>query len=210
MNRMLKILELLFFTLESMICFFVSLEMVFMEHYLYAVSNTIISVMFLFIGGKIAADIFLNPYEKWKETEKIKIVYHTNGIEKIKTIPNGDWIDLRAAEDVELKSGEFKLINLGVSMRLPNGYEAHLSPRSSTYKSFHIIQTNSVGVIDNSYSGTNDVWMFPALATEDTVIHKNDRICQFRIVRTQPKVHFIETNALDENNRCGFGSTGKQ
>ena len=139
----------------------------------------------------------------------MKIVYHANDIRKIKRIPQGDWIDLRASEDVELRAGEFKLIDLGVSMQLPKGYEAHIVPRSSTYKNFHVVQANGIGIIDNSYSGTNDVWKFPALALKDTVIHKNDRICQFRIVPTQPEVHFIETNTLDAMDRNGFGSTGK-
>lgn len=142
-----------------------------------------------------------------KDYERIKIVYHSD-IDKIKRISTGDWIDLRSAEDATLKKGEFKLINLGVSMKLPDGYEAHIVPRSSTYKNFKIIQTNHQAVIDNSYSGTNDVWKYPALAIEDTVIHKNDRICQFRIVKTQPEVHFIETDKLDDTDRGGIGSTG--
>ena len=141
--------------------------------------------------------------------EKIKIIYHAD-IDKIKRINKGDWIDLRSAEDVILKKGEFKLISLGVSMKLPEGYEAHIVPRSSTYKNFKIIQTNHQAVIDNSFSGSNDIWKYPVLAIEDTVIHKNDRICQFRIVRTQPEVHFIETDKLDGVDRGGFGSTGKQ
>ena len=143
-----------------------------------------------------------------KDYERIKIVYHSD-IDKIKRISTGDWIDLRAAEDVTLKKGEFKLIDLGVSMKLPDGYEAHIVPRSSTYKNFKIIQTNHQAVIDNSYSGTNDVWKYPALAIEDTVIHKNDRICQFRIMKTQPEIHFIETDKLDGADRGGIGSTGK-
>ena len=143
-----------------------------------------------------------------KDYKRIKIIYHSD-IDKIKRISTGDWIDLRAAEDVTLKKGEFKLIDLGVSMKLPDGYEAHIVPRSSTYKNFKIIQTNHQAVIDNSYSGTNDVWKYPALAIEDTVIHKNDRICQFRIMKTQPEIHFIETDKLDGVDRGGIGSTGK-
>lgn len=122
----------------------------------------------------------------------------------------GDWVDLRAAETVSLKQGEFKIISLGVSMKLPDGYEAHIVPRSSTYKNFGIIQTNHMGVVDNSYSGTNDIWRFPALAVRDTVIHKNDRICQFRIVKRQPMLEFEEVEELDSENRGGFGSTGIQ
>ena len=114
---------------------------------------------------------------------KLQIKYHNEEIEKIKKIDKGDWIDLRAAEKVELKQGDFALISLGVSMKLPDGYEAHLAPRSSTFKTWGIIQTNSIGVVDNSYSGNNDIWTMPVDATRDTVINVNDRICQFRIMR---------------------------
>ena len=140
--------------------------------------------------------------------ETIKIKYHTNGIDKITEIAIGDWIDLRAAETVAMNTGDFKLISLGVSMKLPEGYEAHVVPRSSTFKKWGILQTNSMGIIDNSYSGTNDIWRFPALAMRDTVINKNDRICQFRIVKRQPTVEFEEVDTLDSVDRGGFGSTG--
>lgn len=113
---------------------------------------------------------------------KVKIKYFAD-IEKIKKIEKGDWIDLRASEDVKMKTGDFKLINLGVGMILPDGYEAHIVPRSSTFSKFGIIQANHCGIIDNSYSGDNDQWKFPAIALKDTIIHKNDRICQFRIVK---------------------------
>lgn len=142
-------------------------------------------------------------------TETIKIKYHNLNIDKIEKISKGDWIDLRSAETVELKSGEFKLISLGVSMKLPEGYEAHIVPRSSTFKNFGVIQTNHCGIIDNSYSGTNDVWMFPAYALRDTLISEGDRICQFRIVEKMPNVCFEEVDTLDNTNRGGFGSTGK-
>ena len=141
-------------------------------------------------------------------SKTIKIKYHNLNIDKIKKINEGDWIDLRAAETVELKAGEFKLISLGVSMKLPEGYEAHIVPRSSTFKNFGVIQTNHCGIIDNSYSGTNDVWMFPAYALRDTVIAENDRICQFRIVEKMTTITFDEVDKLDETNRGGFGSTG--
>jgi len=140
--------------------------------------------------------------------ETIKIKYHTNEIDKIKEIAIGDWIDLRAAETVLLHKGDFALISLGVSMKLPDGYEAHVVPRSSTFKKWGVLQTNSMGIIDNSYSGTNDIWRFPALAVRDTVINKNDRICQFRIVKRQPTVEFEEMDTLDAVDRGGFGSTG--
>lgn len=139
----------------------------------------------------------------------IKIKYFAD-IEKIKTIEKGDWIDLRAAETTKLKKGEFKLIPLGIGMELPEGYEAHVVPRSSTYKNFKIIETNSMGIIDNSYCGDNDQWFFPAYALEDTIINKNDRICQFRIVEKQPKIQFEEVNELKNPDRGGHGSTGIQ
>ncbi len=120
----------------------------------------------------------------------------------------GDWIDLRAAETVELKQGEFRIISLGVSMRLPYGYEAHIIPRSSTFKNFGILLANSYGLIDNSYCGEDDIWGFPAIAMRDTVVHKGDRICQFRIMQKQPKLVFAKVEHLEGKSRGGFGSTG--
>ena len=107
-----------------------------------------------------------------------------------------------------MKEGDFRLISLGVSMKLPPGYEAHIVPRSSTFKNFGVTQTNHMGVVDNSFSGTNDIWMFPAKAERDTVIHENDRICQFRIIKKMPHIYFIEVDKLDNEDRGGFGSTG--
>ena len=141
--------------------------------------------------------------------ETIKIKYFDQGIEKIEKITKGDWIDLRSAETVALKKGEYYLIRLGVGMILPDGYEAHIVPRSSTPSRFGIMCANSVGIIDNSYSGDADEWMFPAVAIRDTVILKNDRICQFRIVKNQPEIVFNEVDHLGENSRGGIGSTGK-
>lgn len=140
--------------------------------------------------------------------ETIKIKYFDNEIDKVEKINKGDLIDLRAAETVEMKKGDFKLIKLGVGMKLPDGYKANLYPRSSTYKNFGIILANSVGQIDNSYSGDSDEWKFPAIALRDTVIHKNDRICQFEIQRIQPEITFEEVEHLDEESRGGIGSTG--
>ena len=143
---------------------------------------------------------------------EIKVKYHDEEIDKIAEIPQGDWLDLRAAEDVTLEPFEFKLISLGVSMQLPEGYEGELRPRSSTYKKWKIIQTNSVGTVDNSYCGDGDIWYFPALAIEKTTIHKNDRICQFRIVKTMrsenPDLKITTVEYLDNKNRGGIGSTG--
>lgn len=139
--------------------------------------------------------------------KEIKIKYHVD-ITPIEKIEQGDWIDLRSAEDAELNKGEYKLISLGVSMKLPDGYEAHVAPRSSTFKNYGIIMTNSMGIIDNSYCGNEDIWRFPAYAFRDTKINKNDRICQFRIVKKQPKIVFEESEKLDSINRGGIGSTG--
>lgn len=140
--------------------------------------------------------------------ETIKIKYFDNEIDKIEKINKGDLIDLRAAETVEMKKGDFKLIKLGVGMKLSDGYKANMYPRSSTYKNFGIILANSVGQIDNSYSGDSDEWKFPAIALRDTVIHKNDRICQFEIQKIQPEIEFEEVEHLDEESRGGIGSTG--
>ncbi|MCR4788224.1 MAG: dUTP diphosphatase [Lachnospiraceae bacterium] len=141
----------------------------------------------------------------------IKIKYFTDKIEKLKYIDGkSDWIDLRAASDVKLEKGEFKLIPLGVAMQLPEGYEAHIVPRSSTFKNFGIIQTNHQGVVDSSYCGDDDQWFMPVYALRDTEIHVNDRICQFRIMENQPKIEFEEVACLEGDSRGGFGSTGKQ
>lgn len=141
----------------------------------------------------------------------IKIKYFTDKINKLDYI-NGDksnWIDLRAAENVVLNKGEFKLIPLGVAMELPVGYEAHVVPRSSTFKNFGIIQTNHMGVIDESYCGDNDEWKMPVYASRDTVIRQNERICQFRIMKHQPQIIFEEVGCLNNEDRDGFGSTGR-
>ena len=140
--------------------------------------------------------------------ETIKIKYFTDKIDKIEKIDKGDWIDLRAAETIELKAGEFKLIPLGVAMQLPEGYEAHVAPRSSTFKNFGVIQCNSIGIIDESYCGNNDQWLFPAYALRDTVINVNDRICQFRIMKKQPQINFEIVECLENEDRGGIGSTG--
>lgn len=139
---------------------------------------------------------------------KIQIKYFDKDLEKIEKIEQGDWIDLRVSETVELKTGEYKLIPLGIGMILPKGHEAHIVPRSSTFKNFGVIQTNHMGVIDESYCGENDQWHFPAYALRDTVIHKNDRICQFRIMKKQEQIEFEEVNSLNTISRGGFGSTG--
>ena len=144
------------------------------------------------------------------DVKTIRIKYFTDKIERLTYIGGkSDWIDLRAAEEVSMKAGEFRLIPLGVAMELPKGYEAHVVPRSSTFKNFGIIQTNHTGIIDESYCGDNDQWFMAAYALRDTVIQVNDRICQFRIVEHQPKLEFEETNTLGNADRGGHGSTGR-
>lgn len=139
----------------------------------------------------------------------IKIKYHTDKIEKLRYIDGkSDWIDLRSAEDYILKKGDFKLINLGVSVEIPKGYEMLIASRSSTFKNFGLIQTNAVGIVDESYCADTDVLMWPCLATRDTEIHVNDRLCQFRIIEHQPSIVFEEVESLGNDARGGFGSTG--
>ena len=142
--------------------------------------------------------------------EEIKVKYFVDGIDELCAVAGkSDWIDLHAAEEVTLKAGEFRLIPLGVAMALPEGYEAHIVPRSSTFKNYGILQTNSMGVVDCSYRGDNDQWFLPAYATRDTVIEKNARICQFRVMENQPRLQFLTVEHLDAPDRGGFGSTGR-
>ena len=138
----------------------------------------------------------------------IKIKYFDNEIDKVEKFVQGDLIDLRAAETVVMYKGDYKLIPLGVGMILPDGYKANVYPRSSTYKNFGVIMANSVGQVDNSYSGNEDQWMFPAVALRNTIINKNDRICQFEIQKIQPDIEFEEVDSLNEISRGGIGSTG--
>ena len=142
--------------------------------------------------------------------KQIKVKYFDKEIEKISKIAIGDWIDLRAAKTIEMKQFDYQLIPLGIGMKLPEGYEANIVPRSSTFKNFGILQTNSYAVIDESYCGNEDQWFFPALAMRDTVIQKGDRICQFRINKKMESVEILEVEQLDEKSRGGLGSTGKQ
>lgn len=142
-------------------------------------------------------------------SEQIKIRYFDPEMERLTYVDGkSDWIDLRSAKDILLMEGEFALIPLGIAMQLPEGYEAHVIPRSSTFKNFGIIQANSMGLIDETYCGDNDQWYFPAIAMRNTEIHKGDRICQFRIMKHQPKINFVEVESLNNADRGGFGSTG--
>ena len=142
--------------------------------------------------------------------QKIRIKYFHDDMEKLTYIDGkSDWIDLHAAETVTMKAGEFRLIPLGVAIALPEGYEAHIVPRSSTFKNYGILQTNSMGVVDCSYCGDNDQWRMPVYATRDVTIEKNARVCQFRIMKNQPPLRFTRVEHLDGPDRGGFGSTGK-
>lgn len=164
------------------------------------VINPVIGLMFLVIAIIMVVE----------NKERIKVKYFDPSLPEITPTQNGDWVDLRAAETVELKAGEYKLIPLGIGMILPNGYEAHILPRSSTPSNFGVICANSQGIIDNSYSGDADEWKFPAVAIRDTVIKKGDRICQFRIVRNQPRIVFERVATLKKKSRGGIGSTGRR
>lgn len=146
----------------------------------------------------------------WCDRQFIRVKYFVKDLPPIEKISKGDWIDLRAAEDVDLEPGQYYNIRLGVGMILPRGYEAHVLPRSSTPSKFGIILANSQGVIDNSFSGDGDEWHFPAIALRHTVIRKGDRVCQFRIVKNQPEINFIEVKHLNKVSRGGLGSTGKR
>lgn len=140
--------------------------------------------------------------------KEIKIKYF-NDVQEIEALEVGDWIDLRSAESVDIKAGEYKLIRLGVAMELPEGYEALVAPRSSTFKNYGILLANSLGIIDESYKGDNDEWKFLAYATRDTHVEKNNRICQFRIIEHQPKIKLTKVESLGNADRGGIGSTGK-
>ena len=141
---------------------------------------------------------------------KLKIKYHVKELEKLRYIDGkSDWIDLRVAENVSMKQGEYRLISMGISVEIPKGYEMLIVPRSSAYKNFGILQTNAMGVVDEFFCGDNDIIHLPILAMRDTEIHINDRIGQFRLMPHQPEVHFIEVDHLDNEDRGGFGTTGK-
>jgi len=138
--------------------------------------------------------------------KQLKIKYLNVTLEHIKQF--GTWYDLRCSIDIKIKKGEHKLIPLGVCIQLPKNYEALLVSRSSAFKNYGLIQTNAPGIIDESYSGNDDQWFFSVYATRDIIVYKNDRICQFRILKKQPKLKFIEVDNLKNLSRGGHGSTG--
>ena len=150
----------------------------------------------------------------------LKIRYENPSFPTLHMTEKGDWIDLKSAERYELKAGEFALINLGIAMEIPDNFEAWLAPRSGTFKKYGLLQTNSIGIIDNSYSGNNDIWKMPVYATRDTVVEKGDRLCQFRLIErmhsifdrkiTRPSdLYIVEVENLNDSDRGGFGSSGR-
>lgn len=145
---------------------------------------------------------------------EIKIKYFDDEIKPIEKIPVGDWVDLRVAESVNLIGHPYKRVKLGIGMQLPKGYEAHIVPRSSTFEKWGIIQTNSIGVIDESYCGEDDEWQMPIyVMTRDLkkrIIPKGTRIAQFRIVKKQPSLTFKVVKKLGKESRGGFGTTGEK
>ena len=170
--------------------------------------GVVILVTVFCLFGYFTGRRYGTPEEIRDEDLTVKILYHDEMMPRVEKFTQGDWIDLRTAEEETMHPGESKLISLGISMKLPEGYEAHIIPRSSTFKGWGIILVNGMGLIDNSYSGTNDIWQFPALATRTTTIEKGDRICQFRLVKVQDPIEFVEVDELDPVDRGGIGSTG--
>ena len=149
-------------------------------------------------------ELEMNKKEYKEYKNSIHVQYLTSGIELEK---HGDWIDLKVAEDVLIKAGEYKEIPLGVKIALPEGYEAIVVPRSSTFKKYRILLANSVGVIDNDYAGE---WMFPVLAFDDILLVKGTRIAQFRLLKNQKEFLIMETDDVRKfgKKRGGLGSTG--
>lgn len=160
------------------------------------------------IIGLVASNVFRTFRETYDVTETVEIKYFDEDIERIEKIDVGDWIDLRAAEDTVIHAGEYRAIPLGVAMKLPEGYEAIVAPRSSTFKKYGLVMANSIGIIDESYMGDLDEWHFPAYAVRGCKILKNERICQFRIIKHQPPLVFKEVESLGNKSRGGLGSTG--
>lgn len=150
------------------------------------------------------------PIESIIEPLELKIKYHDPELIHIEQNDNSSWIDLRCAENLELKAGEDKLISLGVSIKVPDNWEGQIVPRSSTFKNWGILQVNSKGIIESNYASNEDIWKMWVYAVRDTKINKNDRICQFRIAEKQPKLNIIEVDDMEYETRGGFGSTGVQ
>lgn len=142
--------------------------------------------------------------------KQIWVKYHTEEAKPIWQAHKDEWFDLRCAENVTMMAGEYKLISLGVAMQLPEGYEAIVAPRSSTFSKYGIMCANGIGIIDNAYCGENDIWKFPAYATRDTEIKAGERIAQFRLLHVQQEVEFVEVQHMLNEERGGVGSTGRE
>ena len=195
--------------MKQLIKFFVGFWNIYLS-ILVSVIGILLIVVDPLVGIMTLTFALLIQMSRLKNHETISIKYFDSSLSEVQKINVGDWIDLRSAETVSLKAGEYRLIRLGVGMILPNGYEAHVLPRSSTPDRFGIMCANSMGIIDNSYSGDSDEWKFPAVAIRDTVIKKGDRIAQFRIVENQPSIVFKIVDRLNSISRGGLGSTGKR
>jgi len=147
--------------------------------------------------------------EKLNEPLYIKVKYLAD-IDPLQQIKIGDAIDVRAAKDINLKYMESTHIPLGFACELPKGYLALLMPRSSTFDKYGIIQTNSIGLIDESYCGDNDEWAMPVVALRtDIHIPKNERIAQFLVIHKEEAMNILATTHLGNANRGGFGSSGR-
>lgn len=147
-----------------------------------------------------------------EETERLfaLIKYHDPELLPVEQAHPGEWYDLRCAEDVTMTAGEYRLLSLGVTVKIPDGYEIIIAPRSSTFASFGVILANSIGVIDSRYGrDESDILRFPALAMRNTTIRKNDRICQMRFQKGQPDVQLLTVTSIKGRARGGIGSTGK-
>lgn len=136
----------------------------------------------------------------------IRIKY--KNVQPLEKLTVGDWIDLTLAENLWIKKDEHKLVPLGVAMELPEGYEAWIAPRSSTFKKYGLIQTNTPGIVDNTFCGDNDWWFWSVYATRDVSIPKGTRVCQFRIMKKMENIDFVEVDILGNKDRNGCGSTG--
>lgn len=150
-------------------------------------------------------------------SELIIRVKYFDGATKLKKITKGNWIDVYANKDMFIEEGTRAMIPLGFALELPNGWEGHLAPRSSTFKTWGIIQTNSVGVVDDTYIGDNDQWHMPVYCLQGkdsvdgqlgTIIKKGDKIGQFRIMEVMPQIEFEEVDSFGNADRGGFGTTG--
>lgn len=162
-----------------------------------------------------AAQIFDPDTNDWRYViyDTILIKYIGDTYEKAPLCFTGGrgksaWIDVRASKDTRVTMGETQIVPLGFAAQMPDGYEAILAPRSSSAKKFGFIQTNSIGVIDDSYCGDTDEWGLAIYGIKDGEIHKGDRIAQFRIQEKMPDVEFFAVSSLRHSDRGGFGSSG--